>query len=133
MTAPQVIQAGEFDYRIVYDDPAVPFEAYRVIVRGLALDEGTQRPPRATLSVQPDHPFADKDRIDVEDLGEESFVGWPARSMANGAIDHVFRIVGRDRRLTLQVDDAQTMLEFVAYGLGVALLPAYLAADRPPS
>lgn len=85
-----------------------------------------------TLVCLPDHPLAAASSLTVEQLADESFLGWPAHSPANSAIDHVQRVLGRERGLPIQVNDALTMLEFVAHGLGVALLPDYLAAERPP-
>ncbi|HEY3341885.1 MAG TPA: hypothetical protein VGK81_07695, partial [Anaerolineae bacterium] len=58
MTGPQIVQAGGFDYRVVFDDPAIPFEPYQALVRSQALDETTGQPLRARFTAVPDHPFA---------------------------------------------------------------------------
>jgi hypothetical protein len=58
VTGPQIIQAGGFEYRVVFDDPAIPFEPFQALVRSLALDETTGLPLRAQFTALPDHPFA---------------------------------------------------------------------------
>lgn len=58
MTNPQTIQAGGFDYRVVFEDPAIPFEPFQALVRSVALDETTGLPLRIQFTALPDQPFA---------------------------------------------------------------------------
>jgi len=78
-----------------------------------------------------DHPFADADVLSLEKLGGENFIGGPARSVGNDAIARLYRVAGTNRRPMAAVNDKMTMVDFVASGLGVALLPRYLADARP--
>jgi DNA-binding transcriptional LysR family regulator len=47
-------------------------------------------------------------------------------------VNDTYRSIGADRRPTVEVSDVRTMLDFVASGLGVALVPTFLVESRPP-
>jgi DNA-binding transcriptional LysR family regulator len=75
------------------------------------------------LACAPDHPFATAGRIELPQLHGERFVdfrrGWGARDLA----DQVLTDAGVDRRVALEVTDVHSLLDLVACGLGVALVP----------
>ena len=82
------------------------------------------------LVCRPDHRLASYPVVDIEALGGETFVGGPPRSVADDSMLRFYREAGTEGNVTLKVDDVGSMLDFVANGLGVALLPGYLV--RPP-
>ncbi|MEY2453596.1 MAG: hypothetical protein QOD92_3170 [Acidimicrobiaceae bacterium] len=79
---------------------------------------------------RPDHPLAGLERIDPDMLKDETFIGMP-RAVTHGAINQLQRAAGDSRR-PLEVSDVTSILEFVAYGLGIALLAREDALSRPP-
>jgi DNA-binding transcriptional LysR family regulator len=81
---------------------------------------------------RPDHPLAGAGELKLEQLVDETFVGGPHNSVATKAIARVYRLGGTQRRPMAEVSDVRTMAEFVAAGLGVALLPKHIADQRPP-
>jgi DNA-binding transcriptional LysR family regulator len=83
------------------------------------------------LVCRPDHPLAGLERVDAEMLKDETFIGMP-RSVAHGAISRLVRATGDRSRPSLQVSDVGSILEFVAHGLGIAVLSHDDAVSRPP-
>jgi DNA-binding transcriptional LysR family regulator len=83
------------------------------------------------LVCRPDHPLAGLESVDFEMLKSETFIAVP-RSVTHGALNRVLRAAGPASRPPLEVSDVESTLEFVAHGLGVALLSRELAATRPP-
>lgn len=69
------------------------------------------------------HPLAEAIEIDPAELRAERFVdfqpGWGTRDLA----DRVLAAAGVDRRVALEVTDIHSLLDLVACGLGVALVP----------
>ncbi|HEX5204650.1 LysR family transcriptional regulator [Paractinoplanes rhizophilus] len=72
------------------------------------------------LLTHPGHALADLDVVAVDDLRDEDFVDfsadWGARRVNDLAL--------ADRRISVEVNDVHTLLDFVRQGLGVALVPA---------
>lgn len=77
-----------------------------------------------------DHPLADRKSVRLQELQDETFVGAPAGSVANTVVGRVFSEAGAEPKMPFVVTDVTTMLDFVASGLGVALLPEYLIESR---
>lgn len=77
------------------------------------------------VSCGPDHPFAAAGAVSLADLATETFVdfspGWVTRDLTDDAL----RAAGLARRVALQVDDVHSLLDLVAHGLGVALVPEH--------
>lgn len=69
------------------------------------------------------HPLAEAIEVDPAELRAERFVdfqpGWGTRDLA----DQVLAAAGVDRRVALEVTDIHSLLDLVACGLGVALVP----------
>jgi DNA-binding transcriptional LysR family regulator len=80
---------------------------------------------------RPDHPLAGVDRVDVDMLKDETFIGMP-RSVVHGAISRLVRTTDNRSRPALEVSDVGSILEFVAHGLGIAVLSHDDAMTRPP-
>jgi DNA-binding transcriptional LysR family regulator len=82
------------------------------------------------LACAPGHPFADRRSVRLAALGDEDFVefqlGWGVRIV----LDQAFAALGIERRIVCEVNDTQTLLDLVAHGLGVAVVPRVLAAGR---
>jgi DNA-binding transcriptional LysR family regulator len=83
------------------------------------------------LVCRPDHPLAGLESVDVDMLKHETFVAVP-QTIADGTVNRVIRPSGNGNSAPLEVSDVFSTLEFVAHGLGVALLSRELAESRPP-
>jgi DNA-binding transcriptional LysR family regulator len=89
--------------------------------------DGVRLLPLATeemvLLTHPAHRLAEKDAVGVADLLDEDFVDFSADWGARRVNDQIFaRSDGR--RISVEVNDVHTLLDFVHQGLGVALVPA---------
>jgi len=76
------------------------------------------------LLTHPDHPLADLEVVDVEALRSEDFVDFSADWGARRVNDLAFARADTERRISVEVNDVHTLLDFVQQGLGVALVPA---------
>ena len=83
------------------------------------------------LVCRPDHPLASQQRVTVESLADQEFVGAPPGSVSHEAVDRVLARAGRERRVPFEVNDILAILDFVAHGLGISLVQERLAASRP--
>lgn len=81
----------------------------------------------------PDHPLSSRAQVGLDQLAGEPLVsflpGWGARELAEQA----FACAGLQHRVAMEVNDVHTLLDFVAHGLGVALVPAHFTQKRPGS
>ncbi|WP_328851433.1 LysR family transcriptional regulator [Micromonospora globbae] len=77
---------------------------------------------RMVLLCHPAHPFAERDTVDVAALAGEDFVDFSADWGARRVNDQTFAQV--ERRISVEVNDVHTLLDFVHQDLGVALVPA---------
>ncbi|GHA32669.1 transcriptional regulator [Devosia pacifica] len=78
----------------------------------------------------PEHPLAHRQSVPPRDLATAPFVefesDWGTRRLA----DEAFASAGIDRHIAFEVSDLSTMLELVTRGLGIALVPESVAANR---
>jgi DNA-binding transcriptional LysR family regulator len=59
----------------------------------------------------------------LPDLTDEQFVDFPADWGTRDLADRVLAAAGVERRVALEVTDVHSLLDLVAFGLGVALVP----------
>ena len=96
--------------------------------------DGVTATPLASLPLAlacgPTHPFAGRESVALAELGGASFVdyypGWGTRD----TVDRVLAAAGLDRHVALEVNDVHSLLDLVACGLGVALVPAEFELKR---
>jgi DNA-binding transcriptional LysR family regulator len=79
------------------------------------------------------HPLAAKKSVALEILSGETCVDLTPDRALRTLVDSVFAARQLRRQVVYQVSDVQTMLEFVAHGLGVAVVPSALARLSPIS
>jgi DNA-binding transcriptional LysR family regulator len=104
-----------------------------VATSGRAVD-GIELMPMATepmvLVCAPGHRLASRKQVSVTELAHETFVDFHREWGARGISDRAFAAAGVDHRVTLEVNDVHTLLDLVAHGMGVALVPAPIAAKK---
>jgi DNA-binding transcriptional LysR family regulator len=96
---------------------------------GLELTELGREP--MLVACPPEHPLAGRDSVAIEELAGEPFVdgppGWGIRTIT----DEVFAAAGVTRTLRFEVNDSLSIVQFVAEGLAIALLPPSIAQSAP--
>jgi DNA-binding transcriptional LysR family regulator len=115
---------GEIDLAIV-DLPLGP-QAHRVHVRPLA-SESLQ------LAVSAGDALARRSRVRLGDLAGREFVEYRPDSALRASVDRACQAAGLRRQIACEVDALPELVELVALGMGVSLLPAgalRLAGDR---
>ena len=75
------------------------------------------------LACAPGHPAAAKVSAKPQDLLDEQFVDFPPTWGSRDLADRVLAAAGVERRVALEVTDVHSLLDLVACGLGVALVP----------
>lgn len=82
------------------------------------------------LVVPPNHPLSRKKQVSLSTLSGETFVefqpDWAARELANRA----FAAARVQRKISCEVNDIPTLLDLVANGLGIALIPRAFSQYR---
>jgi len=73
-----------------------------------------------------DHPLAQHQNVLLADIANESFVDLPMGFAQRTVADKAFADRGLSRRVPVEASDLTTLPEFVAHGLGVALMPSVL-------
>ena len=81
------------------------------------------------LAVHEDHPLAHRAEIELSAVTEESFADGPPGYRMRLAVDRAFAAAGLKRRVTLEVNDASTLIDFVRYGPAVAFLARSFIRD----
>ena len=77
-----------------------------------------------------DHRLADRDPVDLHDLGQDPWVVRSHRPPYTGIHEHMFRLSGITPKIAFAVDDFPSLQGLVAAGVGVAVVPG-LSITRP--
>jgi DNA-binding transcriptional LysR family regulator len=91
---------------------------------GLHLTPLGQEP--MALAVHAGHRLAARTDVELATLGDETFADGPETWGTRIAVDRAFAAAGAERNVTLEVNDTQTLVEFVRHGLAAAFLPPSL-------
>jgi DNA-binding transcriptional LysR family regulator len=75
------------------------------------------------VACAPTHPLAGRDQVELADLAGEPFVDFQRDWGLRMLLDQRLAAAGLDRTTALEVNDVPTLLELVAHGFGVALVP----------
>jgi DNA-binding transcriptional LysR family regulator len=81
------------------------------------------------LGVHDAHRLAGRPDVQLAMLAGETFADGPETWGTRIAVDRAFAAAGVERRVTLEVSDTATLVEFVRYGLAAAFLPPSLVGD----
>lgn len=86
---------------------------------------GWLRLGRQTLSlvVSAHHPLAGRAMVNLAEASDENFLAMDARYSTRQQADALCEEAGFTARIVLEADDARTVRDYVAGGLGVAILP----------
>ena len=115
--APELVRHtadGEIDLAIV-DLPLGP-QGNRVRAQPLATES-------LQLAVAANDPVAHRSRVRVSDLADREFIEYRPDSALRASIDRACDTVGLRRHIACEVDALPDLVELVALGIGVSLLP----------
>ncbi len=93
------------------------------------------------LVVAPEHPLAGRESASLEELGGETFADGPPEWGTRIANERAFAVAGVRRTVAYEVADLSLTVDFVRYGLAVAIVPptwadaegVAMVAIRPPA
>ena len=115
--APELVRQtadGEIDLAIV-DLPLGP-QGHRVRAHAIATES-------LQLAVAADDPVAHRSRIRLSDLADREFIEYRPDSALRASIDRACHAVGLRRHVVCEVDALTDLVDLVALGIGVSLLP----------
>ncbi|MGZ6567832.1 MAG: LysR family transcriptional regulator [Solirubrobacteraceae bacterium] len=115
--APELVRRaadGEVDFALA-DLPLGP-QGSRVRAHTIATES-------LQLAVAADDPIARRSRIRLSDLADREFVEYRPDSSLRASIDRACQAVGLRRRVVCEVDALPGLVDLVAVGMGVSLLP----------
>ena len=79
------------------------------------------------LACAPGSPFAARESVALAELAGQSFVDFNADWGTRDVVDRALAAAGVERRVAVEVNDVHSLLDFVTFGLGVALVPQSFA------
>ena len=79
------------------------------------------------------NPLSSSKSLSTSDIADQPVVGYPkhARPILHEALWSGFRKIGTQPNIVCEIIDKSTLLQFVAYGLGIALVPAWVKNIAP--
>jgi DNA-binding transcriptional LysR family regulator len=120
------LRAGEFDLVLLFEFPGV----------GERIDTGMRRfellEDPLHVALRHDHPLADRQRLRLEHLREESWVQTSAASPCAKQLVRSCHGAGFEPSVSFESDDYQTVQGLVAAGVGVALIPQLALSSLHP-
>jgi DNA-binding transcriptional LysR family regulator len=78
---------------------------------------------RLVAALPADSPWAEHAQLDLSELADEPFVGYPADSVVTRIFREACRQEGFTPRVVQEASETSTLLSLVAAGMGVALVP----------
>jgi DNA-binding transcriptional LysR family regulator len=81
------------------------------------------REERMTVAAYPSHRFASREMVLPEDLDGEAFIAFDEEVIIRRELDRFFRESGVEIRISMQLDNIQSIKEAVALGSGISILP----------
>ncbi|MEK8127803.1 LysR family transcriptional regulator [Paenibacillus filicis] len=78
---------------------------------------------KIVLAVQPDHPFAAKGEVTLEELARQPIIFYECGSLDWAAIHRMFDSLGKVPRIEAQLDNLEAAKTLVSSGSGVSFLP----------
>lgn len=109
---PQELLERSLDFGFLSYEPADP----RLVSRVIRRDE-------MTLVVGAQHPLATRKRLRIHDLGTHTFLAHNARTPSRVKVVQAFAQAGTPLHISMELDSLHTIIDFVAQGMGAAILP----------
>ena len=81
------------------------------------------------LVVPMNHPLAEREAVSIRELADLDFIDSPVGYGNRAVADRAFAAAVVPRRVSIEITDIATSVDFVRHGLGVALLPRFTLDD----
>lgn len=81
------------------------------------------------LGVHSGHRLAERADVEIAALADETFADGPPSWGTRVAVDRAFAAAGVERRVTLEINDTPTMVDFVRHGVAAAFLAPSFVRD----
>ena len=111
------VRAGRLDLAFVTRQPKIAEDLRVSTLAGEPL----------VLACAPGSPFAARGPVALAELAGQSFVDFNADWGTRDEVDRALAAAGVERRVAVEVNDVHSLLDFVSFGLGVALVPQSFA------
>lgn len=79
------------------------------------------------LACAPGSPFAARESVELPELAGQPFVDFNADWGTRDEVDRTLAAAGVERHVAVEVNDVHSLLDFVGFGLGIALVPQSFA------
>jgi DNA-binding transcriptional LysR family regulator len=83
------------------------------------------------LAIHANHRLASRPDVELAAIADETFADGPDTWGTRIATDRAFTAAGVERHVALEVNDTQTLVDFVHHGLAAAFMPTSFAQGRP--
>lgn len=77
-----------------------------------------------------DHPFWERDRINVDELSEQSFIARPLSSQTRVWTDSLLNTLNIQPNIIAEFDSQEAMKQAISTGMGITLLPDYAVKNE---
>ncbi|WP_189258158.1 LysR family transcriptional regulator [Lentzea flava] len=111
------VRAGRLDLAFVTRQPKI---ADNLRVSTLATEP-------LVLACAPGSPFAARESVELSELAGQPFVDFNPDWGTRDEVDRTLAAAGVERHVAVEVNDVHSLLDFVGFGLGVALVPQSFA------
>ncbi|MGZ3141807.1 LysR family transcriptional regulator [Lentzea chajnantorensis] len=111
------VRAGRLDLAFVTRRPRMPDD----------LRVSTLASEPLVLACAPESPFATRESVELTELRGQAFVDFNADWGTRDEVDRTLTAAGVERHVAVEVNDVHSLLDFVGFGLGVALVPQSFA------
>lgn len=88
--------------------------------------------PGSSCACAPSHPLADRGQVGLAELAGEPFVDFQPDWGLRMLLDQSFAAAGLHRASALEGNDVPSLLQLVAHGLGIALVPEVVSRHPAP-
>jgi DNA-binding transcriptional LysR family regulator len=111
------VRAGRLDLAFVARQPKIADD----------LRVSTLASEPLVLACAPENPLAGKESVALEELAGQPFVDFNPDWGTRDEVDRTLAAAGVERHVAVEVNDVHSLLDFVGFGLGVALVPQSFA------
>jgi DNA-binding transcriptional LysR family regulator len=111
------VRAGRLDLAFVTRQPKIADD----------LRVSTLASEPLVLACAPESPFAGRESVELAELAGQSFVDFNPDWGTRDEVDRTLAAAGVERHVAVEVNDVHSLLDFVGFGLGVALVPQSFA------
>ena len=84
------------------------------------------------LATPLNHPLAAKDEIDLVEAAQYPFIFYHEKNGLRSVIDDLFSKIGMEPKINFEVADHETVCQFVAANLGIAVVPNVFGIQHFP-